>query len=512
MTAIVVKGRAVIRGVDATGQVEEVAGGALLIRDGKIAALGTAADLTLQAPDASVMGGDDIVVLPGLVNAHHHVGLTPLQLGSPDLPLELWVTHRMGARRVDLYLDTLYSAFELLRSGVTTVQHLHNRVPGGVAEVAAGAREVIRAYRDLGMRVSYSYALRDQNRVVYEDDEAFFARLPGDLARPLREAVAALSLTVEDNLAVFRLLRDEFAAAEDVAIQLAPLNFQWCSDAALEQVAALSSETGTPIHLHLLETAYQRAYARRRTGGSALQHLDRLALLSDRMTLGHGVWTTDEDLDLIAERGTRICHNCSSNLRLQSGWAPVNAMLERGIKVAIGIDEAGMNDDRDMLQEMRQVLRLHRVPGHQSRVPSVAEVFRMASEHGGLTTGFGAQIGRLDPGCAADVVLIRWSELAEPYLDPDVSVLDAVVQRGKPNAVATVLVGGVRVLESGRFTRVDEAAAMRELAALMARPADADEQHRRWLAKTLLPYVETFYEGYLENEPFEPYDHRHSRK
>ena len=512
MKAILVKGRAVIRGVDATGQVEEVTGGALLIRDGEIAALGTTADLSRQAPEAAVVGGDDFVVLPGFVNAHHHVGLTPLQLGSPDLPLELWVTHRLGGRRVDLYLDTLYSAFELLRSGVTTVQHLHNRVPGGVVEVAAGAREVIRAYRDLGMRVSYSYALRDQNRVVYEDDEVFYARLPDDLAAPLREAVAALSLSAEDNLTVFRLLRDEFAAAEDVAIQLAPLNFQWCSDEALARVAALSAESGAPIHLHLLETAYQRAYARRRTGGSVLQHLDRLCLLSERMTLGHGVWTTAEDLDLIAERGTRICHNCSSNLRLQSGWAPVNAMLERGIKVAIGIDEAGMNDDRDMLQEMRQVLRLHRVPGHQSRVPSVAEVFRMASEHGGLTTGFGAQIGRLDPGCAADVVLIRWSQLAEPYLDPDVSVLDAVVQRGKPSAVDTVLVGGIVVLEGGRIARVDETAVIQELAAFMARPADDDEKHRRRLAKRLMPHVEAFYDGYLDNEPFEPYDHRHSRK
>ena len=261
-----------------------------------------------------------------------------------------------------------------------------------------------------------------------------------------------------------------------------------------------------------METAYQRAYARKRTGGSALNHLDAMGLLNERMTLGHGVWTTADDLDLIAERDTRICHNCSSNLRLQSGWAPVNGMLERGIKVALGIDEAGMNDDRDMLQEMRQALRLHRVPGHQARVPSVAEVFRMATEHGALTTGFGSRIGRLDQGCAADMVLLRWSQIAHPYLDPEVPVLDAVVQRGKPGGVDTVLVGGTKVLEGGRFTRLDEAAAIQELSRFMAAPPDDDEKRRRAMAKRLLPHIEAFYEGYLADEPFEPYDHRHSRR
>ena len=170
------------------------------------------------------------------------------------------------------------------------------------------------------MRVSYSYSLRDRNRIVYADDETFYARLPRDLAEPLRATVEAQALSAEENLEVFRILSDEFAEAGDVAIQLAPLNFQWCSDGALERVAALSHERGALVHMHLLETPYQRAYARKRTGGSALGHLDRIGLLNERMTLGHGVWTTADNLDLIAARNTSICHNCSSNLRLQSGW------------------------------------------------------------------------------------------------------------------------------------------------------------------------------------------------
>ncbi len=512
MTAKLVKGRTVIHGVDKDGNVEQTKDGAVLVRENTITAVGKADQLAREAPDAQVIGGDDFVLFPGLVNAHHHVGLTPLQLGAPDLPLELWLIYRLGARKTDFYLDTLYSAFELVRSGVTTVQHLHSRVAGGVEQVRIGAKEVIRAYQDLGMRVSYSYALRDQNRVVYEDDETFFTQLPDELVAPLRNSVNALALTAEENIEVYHLLNNDFADTDSVTIQLAPQNLQWCSDAALEQVAAVSASGNVPIHMHLLETPYQRAYARRRTGGSALTHLDGMGLLNERMTLGHGVWTTAEDLDLIAARDTRICHNCSSNLRLQSGLAPINSMLARGIKVAIGIDEAGMNDDRDMLQELRQVLRLHRIPGHQTRVPSVAEVFQMATENAALTTGFGNRIGRLEAGCAADIVLLRWSQIAHPYLDPDVPVLDAVVQRAKSNGVDTVLIGGEAVLLNGRFTRIDEAAAIAEFAHALGASITEDERHRRSLAMALMPHVEKYYQGYLADEPFEPYEHHHSRR
>src|SRR5208282_3002817 len=120
----------------------------------------------VKHPGVAVLGTDFQVLPPGFVNAHHHIGLTPVQR-SPDIPLDLWFATRLVMRRVDLYLDTLYSPFEIIASGITTVQHLHGWVPGDLAAVEAGAGEVIRAYEDIGMRVSYSFAFRDQNRLVY---------------------------------------------------------------------------------------------------------------------------------------------------------------------------------------------------------------------------------------------------------------------------------------------------------------------------------------------------------
>src|SRR6266446_7628424 len=138
--------------------------GAVLQRDGVIAEIGPAAELITKHPGVPVLGTGRQVLLPGFVNAHHHVGLTPVQLGSPDMPLELWFVTRLVARRVDLYLDTLYSAFEMIASGITTVQHLQGGLPGDMAAVEAGVEEVIRAYEDIGMRVSHSLMSKDERK------------------------------------------------------------------------------------------------------------------------------------------------------------------------------------------------------------------------------------------------------------------------------------------------------------------------------------------------------------
>lgn len=160
------------------------------VEHGIVAAIGPWSELRAAHPEANVLGGPGCAVMPGMVNAHHHVGLTPLQLGSPDHPLELWFATQLALRDVDPYLDTLFSAFEMIASGVTTVQHLHSRAPGMAEDVLAPSGEVLRAYADIDLRASYSMALRDQNRLVYEADQDFVARPPETL-RPAMNAYFA---------------------------------------------------------------------------------------------------------------------------------------------------------------------------------------------------------------------------------------------------------------------------------------------------------------------------------
>ena len=164
MTDSIIRGRYVITRAVGRHGAEIIENGAVLQRGGQVVEIGDFQTLAARAPELPVIGSGNEVVMPGFVNGHHHVGLTPVQLGSPDMPLELWFATRMVTREVDPYLDTLYSAFEMIASGVTTVQHIHGWVPGDLPRIEHVANEVIRGYEAIGMRVSYCYALRDQNR------------------------------------------------------------------------------------------------------------------------------------------------------------------------------------------------------------------------------------------------------------------------------------------------------------------------------------------------------------
>lgn len=505
MAVRIVWGATLLEGFDAAGEpiLHDDAG--LVCIDGVVGEIGPVAELKARYPEAEIVGGREFAITPGFVNSHHHVGLTPLQLGSPDHPLELWFASRLALRDVDLHADTLFSAFEMIASGVTTVQHLHSRAPGTPDDIIAAAEKVISAYRAIGMRASYSMALRDQNRLVYEADRDFVARLPEELRPAMSAYFQRFTVPLEDQVAVFDELFRRYGSDTLVRIQVAPSNLHWLSDRALETAGELSRRTGMPIHMHVLETPYQKAYAQRRTGGSALAHLDRLGLLGPHFTIGHGVWMSEADIELCAHNGTRICHNCSSNFRLKSGVAPVNRFLARGIPVAIGIDEAGINDDRDMLQEMRLVLRTHREPGIDAPHPSPARVLRMATEHGAATTPFAGQIGRLSAGMAADLVLFDWKDVTWPYQDDALGFVDVLVQRAKSRAVHSVMIGGEWVYRERRFTRVDREAVLDGIAEALARPKTAAERERMVLAEAVMPHVRRFYEGYLEELGDEPH-------
>jgi cytosine/adenosine deaminase-related metal-dependent hydrolase len=505
LATTLIRSRAALSPKPGLDPVETIADGAVLQENGIIAELGTYEDLHRRYPNTPVIGTGDQILLPAFVNSHHHVGLTPVQIGSPDMPLELWFVTRMVARNLNLYLDTLYSAFEMVASGITTVQHIHGWLPGTPDEVRSKADDVIRAYEDIGMRVSYCYAVRDQNRLVYQDDAELVASLPPELRGPMQAWFDRFKLSLDDAMDMFTSMHSAHAGKQRVRIQLAPANLHWCSDTALGKLSDASAKYQVPMHMHLVETAYQKEYAMRRGGCTAVEYLDRFGMMNDRMTLGHGVWLNEKDIARAAETKTCICHNCSSNFRLRSGVAPLNRFLAEGVNVGLGLDEAGINDDRDMLQEMRLVLRAHRIPGMDDDVPTMDQVFKMATVGGARTTGFGPQLGTLEKGTAADLVLLDWQPISYPYLDELTPVIDAVLQRAKTGAVAAVICAGETIYADGKFTRVDQANALAELHADLAHALSDDEVQRRHLSKALLPHVKRFYAGYMDPAKHVPF-------
>jgi len=512
MATSLIRSRAMITRVIDRKIWEEWPDGAVLQEDGIITAVGTFADLQRKYPGIPVLGSGNEVLLPGFVNGHHHIGLTPVQLGSPDMPLELWFITRMLIRNLDLYLDTLYSAFEMIGSGITTVQHIHGWMPGTLADVEKKSAEVIRAYEDIGMRVSYCYAVRDQNRLVYQADQEFVASLPNELQEPMQRWFSRFKTSLEESLGLFRSMHARHNNKRRVKIQLAPANLHWCSDQALAALSEASRQYDAPMHMHLLETAYQKEYAWRRGKCTALEYIDRFDMVSPRLTLGHGVWLNEGDIARLAAAGASVCHNCSSNFRLRSGVAALNHFEKAGINTAIGLDEAGINDDRDMLQEMKLVLRAHRVPGMiDEDVPTMSQVLRMATVGGAKTTPFSTSIGTLEVGKGADLVLLDWKQIAYPYLDEETPLLDAVIQRAKAQGVKMTMCDGEVLYQDGTFTKVDRDATLTALYGDLSRALSHDEVERRNLSKALLPHVRSFYADYIDPARHDPFYRPSSR-
>jgi len=493
---MIVRGGHVVRGVSANGEADILPQGGLLVQNGLIAKLAPAADLIRDHPGEPVIGAESDVVLPGLVNAHHHTGLSPLQRGVLPAPLELWLPQFLGLRHIDARLDTLYSAVEMIESGVTTVQHIHGGPSGPRGTWRTEPERIMQAYAEIGMRVSFCAMLRDRNHVVIGDDTAFLNTLPEPLASHMQRVVAAAPPDTHSQLAFFEELAADWNNADSplTRLQLAPANLHWCTDDSLQKQWAFAERHNMSLHMHLLETPYQYVFAEQANGTTAVAHLHALGLLGPKLTLGHAIWLTGADIDLIAETGTRICHNASSGLKLSSGVTAAAELAQRGVNIGLGIDQSGINDDHDMLQEMRVAWALQRRPARWHLGPAAADIFRMATQGGAATTDFADRIGRLDPGREADIILIDQAGFAYPAWDKDVPLLDALLHRARARHVHTSMVAGRIIMREGKVLFIDKDALLREIADTLASPANTAEIAGRDLARELLPHVKNFYE------------------
>jgi len=489
---------------------EIITDGAVFQRDGEIIEIGRYDDLKARHQPDEVIGGPGFIVIPGLINAHHHSGLTPFQLGSPDLPLETWITAKFGQRDVDPYLDTLYCAIQMIESGITTVMHNHalRSAPEGVSLDDWGS-SLVRAYEASGMRAAFSFFNRDQNHLVYEGNTDFLNTLPPALVTQINDVFPFSPISSEDHLALTDQLikRNE---SDRIHIFISAHNVHWCSDAMLDDVKAFGKQHETGIHIHVQETIYQKMYGTRRWGMTPLAHLNDLGFLGPEVSIAHGTWLTDSDIDLMNETGTMLCHNPSSNLRLGSGVAPINRLLARGVEVAIGIDEAGINDDNDLLQEMRLAQKIHREPGVGVSSPSSHRIFDMATRAGAEVTFFGNEVGTLEVGKRADIVLLDLSRISEPYMDPDTDIVDVIVYRGKGEDVDTVIVDGEVLLKGRELTRVNKAEIHTELKSSLSQPLKSHELNRAALSSALLPYVNQWFINW-ELEQVDPHYRYNSR-
>lgn len=418
-----------------------------------------------------------LLALPALSNAHDHARtVRSATLGAFNQPLESWLPYLGLAPGVDPYLCAATSFARSVRHGVANLMVHYTRVQGGMPYVDE-ARAVARAASDVGVRIGFAIAMRDRNGIAYCDDATVLKALRPGIRNAVAQRLSVKPMAPAQQLA----LVDEVAAmvseggyGDHVTVQYGPAAVQWCSTPLLEAIAQASADTGRPVHMHLLETKYQRAWADAAHPGGIVQFLDSIGLLSPRLTLAHCTWARADELALLAERGVTIAVNTSSNLGLKSGIAPLPEMLKRGCRVAMGLDGMAFDEDDDALREMRLAYSLHRGWGFDTTMTR-DQLWGFAARHGPRSVGGALRSGgRIEPGAPADIVLLDWDALDDDALFSDIDPLDLLLARGNGSHIAQVLIAGRSVVEGGRVTGIDETALRAELLARMRAALSSD--------------------------------------
>jgi 5-methylthioadenosine/S-adenosylhomocysteine deaminase len=295
--------------------------------------------------------------------------------------------------------------------------------------------------------------------------------------------------------------------SENTRVLLSPSWAQAVTESFLARTKETADRLGkVPIHMHCLQTPIQKAFSLRRYGKTAVAWLDERGLIDEHVALGHAIWVTDRDIDILAERRASITSHPSCNLGMRNGLAPVYEMARRGVNVAMGMDDKTINDDEDAVMELRMLHKLHRVPSYDLTTPPLAarEVLAMGTLNGARALGFAGRLGALTPGLKADAILIDLDRvLDDPWLTGELDIVEAFMHRAMGADVATAVIGGRVVMEDRTFLTVDVAALYEEIRS--ATKAISDEQRRRAeMLQRLKPYYQRWYQEWLggETQPF----------
>ena len=414
------------------GLPEPITGGAVDVGDnGRIVWCGPAAEAPELEPGTAVHRAG--ILMPSFINAHCHTPMVLLRGAGEGLPVDRWLHEVMWPRESkltpgDVRAGMLLGAAEMLTNGITTSVEMYF---SGQA-MAEGAT-------DAGMRCLVTPG-------VIEDPDF---TLTGPWPDQIDQMVA---------------LRDRWAGNDLIEVGMAAHAAYSVSPECLTAIAARAVETGMAVHIHLAEQQWEEAAVRKRSGGlAAPEYLESLGLLAGDVIAAHGVWLTNDDIEVLARNDTAVVHCPCSNAKHASGVAPVTEMQAAGLRLAIGTDGPASHHRLDLFEEMRTAIRTARIRSGDARTFGPAEALRMTTAGAAEVIGHRDDLGRLAPGCWADMMDLSVSEPAlHPVIAGEDDPLSRIVWSGSPAAIGAVWVAGRKVVEGGRVLTVDMAEAVTE--------------------------------------------------
>ncbi|WP_413759490.1 8-oxoguanine deaminase [Streptomyces sp. MMBL 11-3] len=383
------------------------------------------------------------LVTPGLVNTHHHFYQWITRGLATDHNLFDWLVALYPTwARIDermTYAAAQGSLGMMVRGGVTTAMDHHYVFPRGSGDLSGS---IIRAAREMGVRFTLARGSMDRS----EKDGG----LPPDFAvESLDEALAATEATVDEHHDA------SFGAMTQVAV--APCSPFSVSTELMRQGAELARRKGVRLHTHGSETVEEEQFCKELFGMGPTDYFESTGWLGEDVWMAHCVHMNDSDIDAFARTRTGVAHCPSSNARLAAGIARVPDLLAAGVPVGLGVDGTASNESGELHTELRNALLVNRLGAHREAALNARQALRLGTYGGAQVLGRATEIGSLEPGKLADLVLWKLDTLAHASIADPVTALVF----GAAAPVTASFVNGEQIVENGRLLRADEDAIAR---------------------------------------------------
>lgn len=371
-----------------------------------------------------IIDAKNMLAMPGLINTHTHLSMILFRNYADDMPLFDWLTKKIWPLEAKLTAEAIYKASilgiaELIKSGVT-----------GFLDMYFFAHETIKAALETGVRAY--------------------------IARGLTDEEEGKEVRLNETRRLFNEYHNQDGRIKIFAGPHAPYT---CSPRYLKKVIELAKELDIGIHIHLSETKKEVDECMEKWGKTPIKHVYDLGLFERPTIAAHCVHVNDEDIQILAESKVSVAHNPTSNLKLASGFAPVEKMLKAGVNVALGTDGASSNNNLNMFEEIHLASIINKALNYDAVSVPAETVIKMATINGAKALGIEEELGSLEVGKKADIILI---DLRKPHLVPLHNPLSAICYAAQSSDVHTVMVDGKILMENYELKTIDVERAMYE--------------------------------------------------
>jgi 5-methylthioadenosine/S-adenosylhomocysteine deaminase len=398
--------------------------GAVAVRGDSIVAVGASAEIAAQYDAAKILDARGAIIMPGLINGHAHAAMSLFRGVADDLSLDDWLKKYIfpaEARNVTedfVVWGTRLGILEMLRGGITTY-----------ADMYYFEDAVARVTKEAGMR--------------------------GVLGETIIDFPAPDNKTVAEALEYTQKFIDHWKGDSLIVAAAAPHSMYTCSAKTLQDAAALARRNHAPILIHIAEAPFELQLSREKYGITPVGYLAREGILGPDVVGAHCIWVDQADIATLVQFGVGCTNNPSSNMKTAAGVMPVVNMLAAGQAIGLATDGAASNNNQDMFEEMDLAAKLQKVTRMDSRALPAEQVVEMATIGGARAIHLEKQIGSLEAGKKADLILV---DTSAPHATPMYNVYSQLVYALKATDVKTVMVGGKIVMEDRRMLTLDEAA------------------------------------------------------